>query len=178
MIRLFAAVAVPPEVGEELTERMHGLPGARWRTLEQLHVTLRFYGDIQEDRAADLDGELARIACPPLELALTGVGSFGDLHQRAALWAGVEENAALRALATRCESAAKRAGLKPETRSYKPHVTLAYLRGAERDKVGAWLGKHGLLRTAPFRVTWFGLYSSVLHPDGGRYQLEREYPLL
>lgn len=177
MIRLFAAVDVPPEIAEELAERQRDLPGARWRTAEQLHVTLRFFGEMQEDRASDLDGELARIACPPFELCLTGVGAFGDPHQDGALWAGVEENPSLRALAARCDSAAKRAGLKPDARSYKPHVTLAYLRGADRDKVGAWLGKHGLLRTAPFRVTWFGLWSSVLHRDGSRYQLEREYAL-
>ena len=177
MIRLFAAVPVPPEIAEDLAGWQTGVDGARWRPEEALHVTLRFFGEAPQNVAADLDTELGSIRCPPFELALQGAGSFGEGHKARAIWAGVGENAPRRQLAGKCEKAARRAGLQPENRAYKPHVTLAYLKRAETERVTGWVARHNLAVLAPFRVTWFGLYSSQLGPSGSRYELEREYPL-
>ncbi|MFN3521022.1 MAG: RNA 2',3'-cyclic phosphodiesterase [Phenylobacterium sp.] len=177
MIRLFAALAVPPEIAEPLARRQHGLPGARWRPLEALHVTLRFFGDVREDVAKDLDEELQGVAGDPLELVLSGVGAFGEGRDIHAVWAGVEDNPALARLAARCEAAARRAGLKPETRNYLPHVTLAYLRRPEPDDVAAWIQANNLLKSPSFRLDSFGLYSSWRSSEGSRYRLEQDYPL-
>ena len=177
MIRLFAALEIPPEIGADLSRRQRGIEGARWRPADLLHLTLRFFGSIPEDVAADLDAELATVASSPFELALEGAGAFGDGAHGRAVWAGVAENERLRALAARCETAARRAGLKPEGRRYQPHVTLAYLRGADPAEVHRWIADHNLLRSPPFRVTWFGLWESITHPQGSRYELQREYPL-
>jgi RNA 2',3'-cyclic 3'-phosphodiesterase len=177
MIRLFAAVEIPSEIGEVLTRRQQGIPGARWRTPEQMHITLRFFGDIPETTAADLDAELRTVSGPAMDLTLEGVGAFGEGRDIRAVWAGVGENPALRQLAGRCEAAARRAGLAPEPRAWRPHVTLAYLRRPDAGRVGAWIQGHNLLKSPPFHVTWFGLYSSLTRPGGSRYDLEREYPL-
>ncbi|MFC0634113.1 RNA 2',3'-cyclic phosphodiesterase [Brevundimonas balnearis] len=177
MVRLFAAVAVPEIIGEALARRQTGLPGARWRSLDQLHVTLAFYGEVGERTADDLASELTRAAVRPFDLTLSGVGAFGDDHQTQTLWAGVEASEPLTVLAGRCRAAAERAGVDIERRAYRPHVTLAYLRGADRDRVGAWMINHNLLKSPPFRVDRFGLYSSVLAHDGSQYALEREYRL-
>ena len=177
MIRLFAAIAIPPEIAQGLERRQQGLPGARWRPLESLHVTLRFYGEITEPAAADLDAELATVAGRPFDLALQGVGTFGEGNDVNAVWAGVADSEPLRVLAGRCEAAARRAGLKAETRAYKPHVTLAYLKRPEPGRVAAWVQGHNLLKSPPFGVDRFGLYSSWLSSDGSRYDLEREYRL-
>jgi len=170
-------MAVPGEVGEGLVRRQHGLPGARWRPPESLHITLRFVGDVAENRADDLDAELCVIGARPFEVTLSGVGSFGEGADIHAVWAGVEESAALRRLAARCETAARRAGLKAEPRAWRPHVTLAYLRRADPVRVAAWIAAHNLLRSPPFRVTAFGLYSSWRSDAGSAYRLERAYPL-
>ena len=177
MIRLFAAVPVPPQIAEGLARRQEGLPGTRWRPAETLHVTLRFFGEIPEDVAADLDAELAAIPGAPFDLTLEGVGTFGEGGESRALWAGVAESEPLKLLASRCEAAARRAGIKPETRTYKPHVTLAYLRRPDPARVGAWVQGHNLLKSPPFRVDWFGLWSSWPSGEGARYELKREYPL-
>ncbi len=177
MIRLFAAVAVPAEIGEGLVRRQQGLPGARWRPPDSFHVTLRFFGSVPEDVAADLDAELAEVAVPPFILELRGVGDFGEGDRLRAVWAGVGDSEPLRRLAGRCESAARRAGLKPETRVYKPHVTLAYLKHADPGRAGVWIQDHNLLRSPPFTVDSFGLYSSWPSSEGSRYELERDYPL-
>ncbi len=177
MIRLFAAIAVPSEIGHGLERRQQGLAGARWRPLEALHITLRFFGETPAPVAADLDAELATITGKPFELELQGVGSFGEGREVRAVWAGVADSEPLRPLAGRCEGAARRAGLKPEGRTYKPHVTLAYLNRADPARAAAWVQGHNLLKSPPFQVDRFGLYSSWLSSEGSRYDLEREYRL-
>jgi 2'-5' RNA ligase len=177
MIRLFAAVGLPPEITAGLIRRQTGVDGARWRPPESLHVTLRFFGDLREDVAHDLDGELGQIAGEPFELELAGVGAFGEGRDIHAIWAGVAENPALSRLAKACETAARRAGLKAETRNYRPHVTMAYLRHADPAEVAQWVQANNLLKSPSFTVDRFGLYSSHQTKDGSQYRLEAEYAL-
>lgn len=177
MLRLFAALAIPPEIGQPLMRRQTGLDGARWRPLDAFHITLRFYGDVREDVAADLDAELETVAAGPLTLALQGVGSFGEGYDIHAVWAGVEENPPLNRLAQATEKAARKAGMKPESRKYLPHVTLAYLRRSEPADVAAWIQQNNLLKSPEFTLDRFGLYSSWRTDEGSRYVLEREYRL-
>ena len=177
MIRLFAAAPIPDAIAEGLARHQHGLPGAKWRPRETLHITLRFFGGVPEDVAADLDEELRSITGAPFDLTLEGVGTFGEGADIRALWAGVTQSQPLRVLAGRCEAAARRAGLKAETRQFKPHVTLAYLRRPDPAPVGAWVQTHNLLKSPPFQISGFGLWSSWPSGEGSRYELEREYPL-
>ena len=177
MIRLFAAIAVPDGIAQTLVPLQTGLEGARWHRPEAFHITLRFFGDIAEDVADDVDQALAEVGGQPFEVSLQGAGAFGEGHELRAVWAGVEDGGALGRLAGRCETAAKRAGLKADTRKYAPHVTLAYLRHADPSQVGAWIAAHNLLRTPPFRVESFGLYSSWSGKSGRSYRLEQTYPL-
>lgn len=177
MIRLFAALAIPEDHRDGLIRRQHGLQGARWRPPEAFHITLRFFGDLREDVAADLDAELSTVAGEPMTLELAGVGAFGEGEHIHAVWTGVEDNPALRRLAKSCETAARRAGLAADTRVYKPHVTLAYLRRPEPDRVAYWIQANNLIHSPPFKVASFGLYSSWQAEEGSRYRLERAYPL-
>lgn len=178
MVRLFAALTIPPDVAETLKRRQSGLPGARWRPEEALHITLAFYGEMDERRADEVASELARVTGEPLDIELAGVGAFGEGHRTHAIWAGVAPNDRLDVLAGRCRAAGERAGLSLEKRAYRPHVTLAYLKPqADPDRIGAWITGHNLLHSPPFRIDRFGLYSSVLTHDGSQYALEREYLL-
>jgi 2'-5' RNA ligase len=175
MIRLFAAVAIPGEIGEALTRRQQGLPGARWRPLENLHITLRFFGSLAEDRADDLDAELGALSAGRFDLTIEGVGFFDDGGEPRAVWAGLSASPPLTHLAGRCETAARRAGLAPDRRAFRPHVTLAYLSGADPAKVAAWMQAHNLVKSPSFRVSAFGLYSSWRAEQGQTYRLERSY---
>lgn len=177
MIRLFAAFTLPESVTTDLTFRQKGILGARWRPIGSLHVTLRFFGPVPEDMADDLDSELSTISGRSFDLTLEGVGVFGEGADVRAVWAGVAASEALTQLARRCERAARRARLAPETRAYRPHVTLAYLRDASSDEVGAWVQHNNLLKSPSFPVSRFGLYSSWPGEDGAVYRLERAYSL-
>jgi 2'-5' RNA ligase len=177
MIRLFAAIAIPEDIGRALQARQKDVEGARWRPLEALHVTLRFFGELREDVARDLDSELSAVGGRPFPLVLEGAGSFGDGGDIHAIWAGVRENAELRHLARACETAARRAGLKAEGRHYRPHVTLAYTRRPNPDEVARWIQANNLLRSPEIWVDRFGLFSSRQTKEGSAYRLEAEYPL-
>ncbi len=178
MIRLFAALAIPPEIGVKLQSRQVGIGSARWRPLEALHVTLRFFGEIREDAARDLDQALLELSVSPFEIVLEGVGSFSEGGEASAVWADVAENSDLKRLAAACEHAAREVGCKVDARRYRPHVTLAYLRRAEPGQVANWLETHARLQSPPIPISSFQLYSSILNPEGSRYHVEATYPLV
>jgi RNA 2',3'-cyclic 3'-phosphodiesterase len=177
MIRLFAALAVPEEIGAALQARQTGIEGARWRPLAALHVTLCFYGDVREDIARDLDAELMALRARPFEITLAGAGSFNEGVDIPAVWIGVADNPALNALATATAKAARRCGIALERRAYRPHVTLAYLKRPDPREVAGWIQAHNLARSPPIPIRTFGLYSSTLGSEGSRYNLEADYTL-
>lgn len=177
MIRLFAALPLPDPIGLALQRRQQGLPRARWSKLDNLHITLRFFGAVQETTAAEIDLALSSISQPAFDVRLNGVGSFGEGDDIHSVWAGVEASPALSQLAARCETAARKAGLKPETRNFRPHVTLAYLRRTPPQRVAAWITGHNLLQSPAWRADHFALYSSWSGPDGSQYEVERVYRL-
>jgi 2'-5' RNA ligase len=180
-LRLFAALDLPDDVADQLVPLMKHVPLAKWRPRENLHVTLRFFDEMQEPVADEIDFELSQIAekAAPFEISLKAAGAFGGAEPHT-LWIGIAENPALSKLAADCERAARRVGLKPESRKFVPHVTVAYLSGgAPLDAVHAFESKHGLFETAPFRVERLGLYSSITRKSApSLYRLEAEYPFL
>jgi len=176
MIRLFVAIAIPDDVAETLLMLEGGVPGARWQEREQLHLTLRFIGEVDGRDAQGIDDALRAISAPRLSLQLKGVGEFGGKQPRA-LWAGVAPNEALMHLNRKVETALQRIGLEAESRKFAPHVTLARLRAPPRDKVMEFLVHHALYSSAPFEAAEFVLYSSHMTPNGSIYTPERAYPL-
>jgi 2'-5' RNA ligase len=178
-LRLFAALDLPDDVAERLLALMKGVPGAKWRPRENLHVTLRFFGDVPEPVADDIDAALAQAAevSAPFELRLKGAGAFGRAEPHA-LWIGAAQSAALQKLAEDCERAARRAGLKPEKRKFTPHVTIAYLDNPPLERVHAFESRLGLFESRPFLVDRFALYSSQVRKSApSLYRLEAEYLL-
>ena len=176
MIRLFVALEIPEAVKSRLFLLQGGVPGARWSTNEQFHLTLRFIGEVDEALARDIDDVLSGLKAPSFELELAGVGEFGGKMPRA-LWAGVRASPELMHLQRKIESALQRLGLPAEERKFTPHVTLARLRSAPREKVMAFLSHHGLFASGPFRVDSFALFSSRLSNSGSIYAVERRYGL-
>ena len=176
MPRLFVALAIPDAIAPSLALLQAGVPGARWQTREQLHLTLRFIGEVDGVIAGAVHDALSGIAAPGLTLELHGVGEFGAKHPHT-LWAGVRPNAALLHLQRKIETAVQRAGVAPDRQKYTPHITLARLRGTPVGWVMDYLTDHALYSSAPFPVSGFILYSSVLTSDGSIYRAERAYRL-
>ena len=177
MIRLFIALGLPDDIRDRLAGLAGGLPGARWVEPHNLHLTLRFIGETEEGRLADLDEQLAGIETPPFALTMDGLGHFGTGKRLHALWAGVERSEALAHLQAKIESAVVRAGFPPETRKFTPHVTLARLKDASPERLMRYLASNGLFRSRGFPVTGFALYESHLGRHGPDYAVIADYPL-
>ena len=177
MIRLFVALQIPDDVRQRLVALQGGVPGARWANSDQMHLTLRFIGEVDGNVAHDIDDALAGIRAPSFTLELAGVGEFGGKNPRA-LWAGVRPNDAILHLQKKIETALQRIGLAPESRKFSAHVTLARMKGAPREKVVQFLTHLALFASGPFPVDHFVLFSSQLSHSGSIYHPERVYPLI
>jgi RNA 2',3'-cyclic 3'-phosphodiesterase len=176
MIRLFVALDLPEAIRDALLAVQGGVPGARWSRAEQMHLTLRFIGEVAENVARDIDDALATIRAPSFSLELSGVGEFGGKNPRA-LWAGVKSSEPLLHLQRKVETALQRIGLDPESRKYSPHITLARLKAAPREKVVQFLTHASLFAAGPFPVDQFVLFSSHTSQSGAIYNPERVYRL-
>lgn len=174
--RLFAAIRPPAAVIERLLALEGGVVGARWQDGGQLHLTLRFFGEVEARVAEDIVTALESVRSKPFTLALRGVGHFEKKGRVHTLWAGVAPSEPLALLQRRVETAARRAGLPAEPRSYAPHVTLARLKAAG-GPVLPFLEVHGTLASEPWEVAAFDLMESTLGPGGARYQTVRRYPI-
>ena len=176
---LFAAIDIPSKIAKDLSRVQRGVSGAKWRTPDQLHLTLGYFGDITDDAAEALDMELARIARSGFELRLTSGGHFGH-EEPHAIWTGVEPSQDLTTLQGKVVSAARRAGSPVDGRKFMPHVTLAYLRGdALLDRIIAWERMMAKFKSGAFWVDQFALYSSNPKKSGGNLYIEEAtYPLL
>jgi len=176
MPRLFTAIALPEELADYLGDLAMPLAGARWVEPSDMHITLRFAGDIDNPTANEFHASLASIDEPAFTLRLSGFGAFGGQQPRT-LWAGVEESPWLDGLARANERAARVAGLKQDKHGFKPHVTLARLRGTRPEAVARVLQDLGAYRSKPFAVESFGLYSSRPKVGGGPYVVEDRFAL-
>jgi 2'-5' RNA ligase len=179
MPRLFSGLEIPPAIASQLAYYRGGLSGARWIEPADYHITLRFFGDVDKHTAQALTEDLAETERVPgglpLPLELDELGVFGNDSPRA-LFARVKADALLSRLAGAHEMLARRNGLKPETRKFAPHVTLARLRGVSARDVGDWLSQRAFPLSLKFQAGGFVLFSSRDSVGGGPYRVEADYP--
>lgn len=176
MPRLFAAIVMPEEIATTLDRVRQPTPGAFWIPPTDMHLTLRFVGDVGKGQAREFAEELARIELSAFSLKLDGLGAFGGDEPRV-LWAGVQPSETLDALARACDRAARNAGLPAEGRTWKPHVTLARLRHTPVDAVVRVLSRKATFNTDEFFVGSFALMSAKPGLGGGPYVVEETYAL-
>lgn len=177
-MRLFIALDLPWRLRERLALMAgSGIPGARWVSPENYHLTLRFIGETQAHRAEDIDLALSAIRARGFSLTLSGVGTFTKGGRVTALWVGVERNPQLDHLQNKIETALQRVGVDPERRRFTPHVTLARLDNAVEAKLAAFVQANNLFRAEPVAVEHFTLFSSQLGKEQSVYTAEVEYEL-
>ncbi len=173
MERLFVAIRPPAEIRTILLAAMGGISAARWQSDAQLHLTLRFIGEVDRHVAGDVHAALAGVRHPGFEIALDGVGAFEKRGRVDAVWAGVTPQEPLRVLHKKIDQALLRVGVAPDQRAYQPHVTLARL-NRNAGPVGGFVERSGGLSSPSFRIDGFSLFESRLTPEGAVYgEIER-----
>ncbi|WP_414661964.1 RNA 2',3'-cyclic phosphodiesterase [Horticoccus sp. 23ND18S-11] len=176
--RLFVALTLPAPVRAVLAGFARPLTGVTWTPPAQLHVTLRFLGDVATDALPPLMERLAKIRVAPFVLSIEGAGSFPPNRPPRTLWVGVGSgHPRLFQLRQRLDDALLASGLQLDLRTFQPHVTLA--RATEVPDCGAtpWLNQHRQIAAPPFLVEAFDLYASELRPEGALHTLKRSFPL-
>jgi 2'-5' RNA ligase len=176
MHRLFVAIRPPEPIRDLLLDAMDDSADFRWQSEEQLHLTLRFIGEVERPVADDIADALAAIRSPAFELRISGTGRF-EQRNSGALWAGVEPKAPVAALAAKVERACQQAGLEAERRAFHPHITLARWKGRRTREVGDYLDRTRGLASDSFVVDSFILFESRLSKHGAHYEEVASYAL-
>ena len=175
MHRLFVAIRPPEAIRDLLVDAMDDGPNPRWVGDEQLHLTLRFVGEVERPLAQDLAAALGTISFAAFEVRLDGIGRF-DRRGGGALWAGLSPKAPIAALAAKVERTCVQAGLGPERRAFHPHITLARWKGRFSAAADSFAERNRGLSSEPFSVDRFILYESQLSRHGPHYEVIAVYP--
>lgn len=169
MHRLFLAIRPPQKVLDLLVDAMDETPFFRWQEEDQLHLTLRFIGEVERPVAQDMADLLTRVRGATFDLHIAGVGQF-EQRNSGTLWAGVEPRAPLRSLATKLDRICQEVGLEAERRTFHPHITLARWKGRHGNEVQQFLERRRDLCSDLFPVASFILFESRLSRHGAHYE--------
>jgi len=179
MLRLFIAIDFPEEIKKGLSSLCYGLPGAKWVDITQVHLTLRFIGEVDGGIFRDIRSVLEDVGFEEFSLLVKGLGCFPPRKDPRILWAGLEKSDEMSSLKKKIDSQLRRIGIEPEKRKFSPHITLARFRKKPSvNRVADFLAGNGLFSLPAFSVAEFHLYSSVLTSRGAMHQIEASYPLL
>ncbi len=177
--RLFVGLRPPRDIRADLMAIMGGIAGARWQRDDQLHLTIRYIGEVDRRTADDVALALSRLQMEAIDVALSGVGRFAKQGRTDTIWAGVTPGDTLARLHRKVDHAITELGLPSEGRAYLPHITLARLPrslAAEHD-VDAFIAAHAGLSSAAFAFGHLTLFESELTRDGAAYHIVERWPL-
>ena len=177
-MRLFIAIDLPKKIKDELALISFGLPQARWVKPEQIHLTLRFIGEVDGTLFQELKSALESVTGNSFPLRLKGLGCFPPRRDPQVLWVGIEESVELLLLRKKVEGCLAKLGIPPEQRKFSPHITLARTKKTPLTKIARFLGDHALFHLPEFTVSNFHLYSSTLTPKGALHRHEAGYLLM
>jgi 2'-5' RNA ligase len=184
-MRCFLGIGLPPAVRDAVDAAVRPFretrEGVSWVAKGNLHITLKFLGEIRPERVTDVGEAVSGAAgeAEPFSLDASGGGTFPSARNPRVLWAGIREPLELVGkLQQNIENALSGAGFPREDRPFHPHITVGRVRGSlpaawgERFVQGLSGRDFG---TVP--VSSIVLYESRLAPGGAIYSVAREFPL-
>lgn len=177
MIRLFIAIDPPPDIRSYIKDLGRGIPGARPVPEEQIHLTLHFLGEVEGTLFKDIRESLLEVKKDPFSLQISGVGHFPPRGKPRVIWAGVTPTDEIIRLQKRVGKELLACGVALEKRKFSPHITLARLHNSPLQRVSEFLSGNSFLKSPPFTVDSFHLFSSQLGRNGALHTLEESYLL-
>jgi 2'-5' RNA ligase len=201
-MRLFVAIDIEDAIRERISRFVEGVrgfaPDARWINPESFHITLKFLGEMPEDRLADIKQTLAQVRAQATTISFRGTGFFPTPKSARVFWVGIEPDEHLPALAATVDDALQQLpnlGLKRERNPYRPHLTLARAPGQSRRRASGGsrqkadspasafkrlqekLASMASLDFGTMTAREYFLYQSKLSPSGARYTKLERFPL-
>ena len=188
LLRAFIAVEIPAEIQQNidrktahLRQTIHSL--VRWVPPQNMHLTLKFLGDVSPNSLEFLRQMLRTEAenVPRFDLHLVGLGAFPNLKRPRVLYIGIQAPAALDILQRAIESACRRLGYEAEERPFSAHLTLGRVRqnanAAEQQQIRRAIEGTQVDVLGTARVDSVHLYKSELNPGGSVYTRLYSAPL-
>jgi 2'-5' RNA ligase len=186
VLRSFIAFKPPEDITRrigQLQSQLHSEGvAARWVKPSNIHLTLKFLGETDPDKAGNIrDAMQAAVAGhAPLELALGGLGGFPNLSRPRVIWLGVAQDIdRLKDIQQQLEARLARHGFQPEHRPYRAHLTIGRIRHPKRwgTRTTAAVRQIPANALQPFTLDKLIWYQSRLHPGGAEYTALAKIPL-
>lgn len=181
-MRTFVAIELPEEIRGALAAEQarfrEAAADARWTRPEGIHLTLKFLGEVPENRVAGVEKALRQIGrFEPFRIQVKGFGFFPEAARPHVFWAGVDTSPSLAQLASRVEAVLAPLGFAPEKRAFSPHLTLVRFKVPRRQpKLQELLAEQGDAVLGRFEVSEFFLWESKLTPQGAQYRKVARFP--
>jgi 2'-5' RNA ligase len=180
LLRVFIAIEIPLPIRQAISAQTESLRGAlgplvRWVPVENMHLTLKFIGDISPANVEMLEQTLTAetTGSAPFSMHIGGLGSFPTPRRARIIWIGIQAPAALESLQHGIESAAARLGYEPETRPFSPHLTIGRVRqpvrASDQQQVRAALEQTPVGALGAAEISAVHLFKSDLQPTGSIY---------
>ncbi len=183
-IRTFIAIDIPQDLRELIKGIRKDLEGVHgrvsWVRTENIHLTLKFLGEVDEARLPLVIKALEGAArgAPPLELCSGVLGAFPSMRRPRVLYLAIEENPGLMALSRAIEKELAKIGLSADKKPFRAHLTICRIRSPETGRaLGGAAGELKVEKKVAFTADRFVLYKSELTPQGARYSVIRDFPL-
>ncbi|HEX9763952.1 MAG TPA: RNA 2',3'-cyclic phosphodiesterase [Candidatus Acidoferrales bacterium] len=183
-MRLFVAL----ELGETVRAAVRDLIGrlqraradVRWVRPEGMHLTLKFIGEVPEDKLEPIRAALGGVTSPkPVTLEFRELGYFPNERRPHVLWVGIEASDNLANLAGQLEAALEPLGIEREERDYVPHLTLGRFKSAKRaDKLQEEIAALASTEFGRVETSEFFLFQSKLSPAGAQYTKLERFPFV
>jgi RNA 2',3'-cyclic 3'-phosphodiesterase len=183
MPRLFVAIDLPVSVKQQLSSLSTRIDGVRWTETTNLHLTLRFIGDVPQHTVSAIQAALLSVQSPPFSLQVSGVGTFPGNPRKPPriIWAGLSSQPpALTSLYETIEANIRVLGLPPDDKPYTPHITLARVKSSDNHTATAihqFIERNAGFHSEAFIPSEFHLMESQLAPSGPKYVSLARYPL-
>lgn len=176
MRRVFFGLEIPAEIKNRLLQVRAEVAGAKWQSVEQMHLTSLFLGDIDEECVLAVREVAREISLAAFELNIAWLGCFGQPHAPQHFWAGAQPEAPVVSLHSAIQNQVESLGLHTERRAYRPHLTLAIFE-REPGSVEHFLDQYREILFGTFQVDEFVLFESEQSSAGSVYTVLERYPL-
>ena len=173
-VRAFLAIPLPWQLQESIrviqTELQASIAEARWTRPKNLHLTLHFFGEIEQETLEKLKVSVLSVkGCQrPFQVEVKGLGAFPDPYRPRVIWLGLEPRGQIEQLHRATEQCLSQAGLTTDSRPYSPHLTIGRLLGGKLDLTELFSSMQQKT-IAPLAVDRLILYESRLRPEGAQH---------
>lgn len=181
-MRLFVALEISEEIRDAIAALVRELKPLddswKWTRVENLHVTLKFLGEIPFEKLEKFETSLRSVSCEwPIVVKFRNLGFFPNERRPRVLWAGMESARGLSSLAKAIEEALAKLGMAREEREFTPHLTLARSKeGKVSTRLRDALAKHSTSEFGEMNASAFHLIESKLKSAGAEYTTLESFP--